>query len=288
MSAKKIITFLVAFSLIYITYKGFYFNDVKSVSEAFTNREALEKVYYIVQIIVGITMVIGALVAVWQYVLTARSERLKIDNDRVEKAVRLSEYYKNNVLNRIIVLRYVFEESGIKNILDKIKPLEMKEFDELELRDILSQTDIDEIQNIIKSKKFIQAIKKANEIYELQFDLSKVTNDLKEEDSSFNRITNKLMSRLVNDLLNNMEYFAMHFTHKVADESVVYQSLHQTYIDVVQLSYYNIAINNKPDGKQYYTNVIDLYKIWYEKQRDNRKKATQSGREVRKGNSVKQ
>ena len=288
MSIKKMVTFLAACGLVYITYKGFLVNGVKSVNEAFTNEGALEKVYYIVQIIVGITMVIGALVAVWQYVLTARSERLKIDNDRVEKAVKLSEYYKDYVLNRIVVLRYVFEESGIKSILDNIKPSDMIEFDVLELKEVLSKVEIDKIQKIINSKKLIKAIEKANEIYELGFCLPEFTKELEEGDSNFSRISNKLMSRVVNDLLNNMEYFAMHFTHKVADESVVYQSLHQTYVEVVQLSYYNIAINNKADGKQYYTNVIELYRIWYNKQQANRLKTTKNGRIVSKGNSVKQ
>lgn len=94
------------------------------------------------------------------------------------------------------------------------------------------------------------------------------------------------MSKIVNDLLNDMEYFSMHFTHGVADESVVYQSLHQTYVECVQLLYYNIAINNKTDGTQYYTNVVELYRIWYEKQRMNREKCIQSGRVVSKGKSV--
>lgn len=95
-----------------------------------------------------------------------------------------------------------------------------------------------------------------------------------------------MMSKIINDVLNDMEYFSMHFTHKVADESVVYQSLHQTYIECVQLLYYNIAVNNKTDGTQYYTNVVDLYKTWYKNQIKSREKCIQSGREVRKGKSV--
>lgn len=94
------------------------------------------------------------------------------------------------------------------------------------------------------------------------------------------------MSRVVNDLLNEMEYFSMNFTHKVADESVVYQSLHQTYMQAVEFLYYNISKNNRPDGRQFYTNVVELYKIWYKKDKKMRDNVANGGRKINKGNFV--
>ena len=87
-----------------------------------------------------------------------------------------------------------------------------------------------------------------------------------------------LMSKIANSTLNNMEFFAMHFTHKTADDSVVYQSLHQTYIKFVQLFYYNISINNMPDGQQYFTNILELYKLWYKRNVCAKNKITETGR----------
>ncbi len=287
MSKKIIVTFAVLLFLVYIVFIGFQLNGVENVRGLFTNGEALEKVYYLVQIIVGISMIIGAIVAVWQYVLTARSKRTQIANDRVEKAVKLSEYYKNNILNKMVTIRYVFEKSGVKKILDKIKPGEMKNFDGDELKTMLSKSDIEEIQKIINSKKMVAIIEEADRLYRLNLRYLKHAEEIKDNDPEIQQVTKKLMSQIVNELLNNMEYFAMHFTHNVADESVVYQSLHQTYLQIVQMSYYNIAINNKADGTQYYTNVVDLYKIWYKVQKENYEKTVQSGRNVTKGNSVK-
>lgn len=146
MSMKKIVTFFTAVGLIYITYMGFMLNGSHTLNEILTKGNALEKVYYIVQIIVGISMVVGALVAVWQYVLTARSERMKINNDRIEKAVKLSGYYKDNILDGIVLLRNVFGKSGIKEILTKIKPGDMVAFDKEELDDMLSPADINAIK----------------------------------------------------------------------------------------------------------------------------------------------
>ena len=99
-------------------------------------------------------------------------------------------------------------------------------------------------------------------------------------------LSRMFMSQIVNKLLNNMEYFAMSFTHKVADESVVFQSLHQTYLEAVQLLYYDISKNNRADGRQFYTNVVDLYKIWYNKSKENRENVIKGGRKISRGTSA--
>lgn len=57
----------------------------------------------------------------------------------------------------------------------------------------------------------------------------------------------------------------MHFRHNTADQSVVYRSLHQSYLEIVQGMYFSIAEINKSPESKYYTNVIWLYEKWYEK-----------------------
>lgn len=73
------------------------------------------------------------------------------------------------------------------------------------------------------------------------------------------------ISNLINATLNNMEYFALHFRHNTADESVVYQSLHKSYLEIVLYMYYYIANVNKDSSCKLYTNVIWLFERWKEK-----------------------
>lgn len=80
------------------------------------------------------------------------------------------------------------------------------------------------------------------------------------------------MGNIVTETLNNLEFFAMHFTHGTADESVVYQSLHQTYLDIVYVLYYNIAVLNELENSKYYTNIIELYKIWKKRDAEEKRK----------------
>ena len=57
----------------------------------------------------------------------------------------------------------------------------------------------------------------------------------------------------------------VNFNYNIADESVVYQSLHKTFLEVVYLLYYNIAVNNEPGDKKLFTNIIELYNLWQKK-----------------------
>ena len=73
------------------------------------------------------------------------------------------------------------------------------------------------------------------------------------------------MNNIVMETLNNLEFFSMNFNYNIADESVVYQSLHKTFLEVVYLLYYNIAVNNEPGDKKLFTNIIELYNLWQKK-----------------------
>nr|MDE6764427.1 DUF4760 domain-containing protein [Oscillospiraceae bacterium] len=83
---------------------------------------------------------------------------------------------------------------------------------------------------------------------------------------NYSKVMNAFMSNFISETLNNLEYFAMYFTHNIADESVIYQSTHQTYIEITELLYYHICQLNTPNSSKYYTNLIELYNIWKSKQ----------------------
>lgn len=292
MSKKKIVVIVALGILIYSIYEGIRIFEISNITELYLHKEALEKIYYVIQILVGVAAILGAIIGVWQYVLTARCERAKMKNDRVEKAINLSEYYKNNILANVAALRFVFEQSGITEILSKIRVDDMKNFDSDELNDLLSSSDIKKLGQIMKSEKMAKCIVITEKVFGVELGVDKCVNITKAENGQQKvemdtiGLSRMFMSQIVNKLLNNMEYFAMSFTHKVADESVVFQSLHQTYLEAVQLLYYDISKNNRADGRQFYTNVVDLYKIWYNKSKKNRENVIKDGRKISKGTSA--
>lgn len=48
----------------------------------------------------------------------------------------------------------------------------------------------------------------------------------------------------------------------LADEEMLYQSLHQTYISQVRLLYFYICVNNTTNEDNVYTNLIWLFNVW--------------------------
>lgn len=73
---------------------------------------------------------------------------------------------------------------------------------------------------------------------------------------------NGKFSEIITDTLNKLEYFAMSFNTKVADEDVVYQSLQQSFLKMINMMYFYIAFQNVDGKDKYYTNIIDLYNRW--------------------------
>ena len=72
----------------------------------------------------------------------------------------------------------------------------------------------------------------------------------------------KIYSNLLITLLNDFEAFSMNFTSGVADDSIVFDSLHQLYIRFIRSQYVIIAKRNINNTDKYYTHCISLYNEW--------------------------
>ncbi len=187
-----------------------------------------------------------------------------IDVICVQKAIDLSEYYKDNILAYIAAMEYIFDNSGISEIFSKIDKSNIEHFDQKELFIYIKDEDRDKLKKIQNTVKFSEVIANANAIYNLGLNDELIKLCRKHDCTKFEqKQISTFLGKLITKILNNMEYFSMHFTHNVADETVVYKSLHQTYIKLVKMLYYHIAIKNPlSTTTKYFTNIIELYKIW--------------------------
>lgn len=214
-----------------------------------------ETLYYSSQIISSIFLISGVVIAVWQYYLSSKSIKTDLEIQQVQRAIDLSEYYKNNILNYYPALKYIFDETGISKIVGNLRIDQLNDFDIQELKTLFSSEQIKKLKEIQNSEEFAKTVINANVIYGLKSSIDIKLN-------SENAMLTAYISNIVNELLNNMEFFALHFSHKTADESVIYQSLHQTFLEIVQYNYYEIAERNIDSTSKYYTNVIWLFNIW--------------------------
>lgn len=75
-----------------------------------------------------------------------------------------------------------------------------------------------------------------------------------------------LWSSTITNLLNKLESIAMEFNTELADDDVVYHSLHQLYIKTIKTLYPQICnLNNGNVSDKYYSNIIELYVKWSDK-----------------------
>lgn len=221
-----------------------------------------------------------------------------------EKAVDIAKEFSQMIDNELGFLTDYYDRVKLSNILSGIKNTDMKyfdisEFEELfdaDLREkyykIVLQPNIIELSNayvlhncgsksdIEKIKKYIsmnweidEKIKKRfnnpddilkngssedkkSIILEMQFYYSM----LQQKDEIIKFYHNSTIK-----LLNQLEYLCMQFKTGLADEEIVYQSLHQLYLSVVKSLYIVISNTNDKQVDKFYTNIVWLYNVWSER-----------------------
>ena len=251
----------------------------------------LEKTYYLSQIISSIFVVSGVVIAVWQYYLSKKAENRQLKLITIQKSVDLAEYYKDNILNLYEILCFVYEATGISELLNQIDSKKMRDFDKTECDEIVSVEIQNKLKNIQQSSEMINSILNANNMFGLNLNFMRVKINKKDGEESVlinkENIMTSFTVEVKNKLLNNLEFFAMHFEHNTADETVVYQSLHQTYIQMVRMLYYNIAQSNETADAHFYSNVIGVYKLWNNRKNIEKKEIIETARSMtKKGNVV--
>lgn len=229
----------------------------------------LKTIEIISHIIESIFVIAGVVIAVWQYYISTRSLIQNSERARVDKAIQLSKYYKDHILKLAKPVAYVFENTKIAKILGEISTDSFKDFDKKESDKIFTKEQNAALKSVISDKDFAEVVMSAVRVFSLNNILNSSIIGVDEETHTFKinpeQIANSFMDLIVMEILNDLEYFAMNFTHELADDTAVYSSLHQTYIEIMQLLYHQIAEMNNAVGERYYTNAIELYKRWKEK-----------------------
>lgn len=211
----------------------------------------------------------------WQYYLSSSKQIKEIEISRVEKAIELANYYKDNILEKYSFVKSVFDYCGITKMLEaKRQTVEIKEFDQVELHVIYSQEEINKLEKLYENKDFIDAIIKMSSMHNVE--VKGCFKDWKNSENSNNPVVTvsanpkevycDFFKTYVMETLNNAEYFAMSFTHNTADESVIYQSIYPSYLEMCFILYYFIARHSNPATSKLFTNVADLYCSWRDKQ----------------------
>ena len=198
-----------------------------------------------------------ALFALVVSVLTYRYNRGKL---RILRAIELAKEYAVLMKDITVIVNIAQVYPEITNLITKNSLTEESEFTVEELNKIYTK---DELDSLISFFNFETVNKNLLlQIYmHTKIDAVHIAPDADHWNISINEdLLETHYSTKVTNLLNDLECFAMNFNCNVADTRIIYQSIHQSFMEVIRILYQPIARYNDSDSEKFYTNIIALYR----------------------------
>lgn len=277
---RKVVLIIGVITIILIIALPFFF--CKGIPLFNATASKFERAELIAQILAALFVAVGTFVAVFQYYFSSRSQIIQYETDKIDKAIKLAEFYKDEILCPYTVLKAVYRDVGIIDILQP-KYNDFVNFDFEEMKELLGEQGIDKIEKIKTSKEYCGQIATLNEMMGFGINGSFSESTIDESGKSrqsirvdIDKIRYDFAIKYTCKILNNMEIFAMNFSHNVADKSVIYRSVYPTYIEICRVLYYDIAICCKDGQPQLYRNVQWLYSKWNRQMKEEKEKRRQT------------
>ena len=222
----------------------------------------------IIQIITNLFIIIGGIIAIWQYLASKQNESYQYNKERIHLAIDIADYYKDNVLAHSRKLKNIVESIGVFDISENIKLEDIEYFDIVECKKIYTKSQLETItETRLKYgiDKYVSEKSVSYRAVSAYNKLNKTPNFKQINDSKALYKTGQKYTQLMFEILNNLEVFSMYFVHEVADDSVVYQPLHMSFLEIVRILYYDISYANRNGEQRFYVNTIKLFNIWKKK-----------------------
>lgn len=234
--------------------------------------EGITNAAQIIQIIANVFVMLAGVIAIWQYSYDKKKQRHFRDKERVQRAIDIAIFYKENVLTNSRGMKDKLFELGTLDIVESIDMNKIEHFDIHEIETVYNQEQLKRIRIIREQYGIDSEVEKKSVSYRpskgnasMRDEVAVTTDNPKEE-------AGKDYVKLMIQILNDLEIFAMHFVHETADETVVYQPLHMSYLEIVRMLYYDIAYANRNGARKYYINTIILFNKWKKRSEEKKKK----------------
>ncbi len=258
--------------------------------------------------------IITLLYSIKDYKNQVKAIKVQVENNnRNIKISVLTESMKiaNNyaeLMNDISYINFALNYGSYKSLLSKIDSIQMCEFNMYELNSIAQSLGLDvrciieKFNNIANDEDhlmdcyyFHSAVNispKELELYKAfkhrkDEHLSKEIQDIinSPEYVSFLKKTRSIFIERLNRVLNKFEAMSMALISKLADEKLLYPSLHQTFNSTIKLLYVYICKCNSRPEDHYYMYCRELFRKWAREQMTakedfNKKQSAQLNEEV--------
>lgn len=214
---------------------------------------ALERAYYVSQILSGFFVISGVAVALIQYL--SNNEELETERKRqsVVKAAELADEYCSEIIPYSDRLASLYSEGKLNKLLSKIKQEELIMFNREEMKDKFGE-EIFDTWIIDMTERYAQM------------------HNLNIHNYEDYKVALDEVAELLVGFSNRLESMCIKLNTGVADEGTVYQSLHANFITSVQMLYFPLSYRNTSESERVYSNVRDMYKTWNRMSQEMQKK----------------
>lgn len=215
---------------------------------------ALEKSYYISQIIAALFAIIAGLIALAQYIANNKEIDDTRKRQRIVEAAELANLYRKEVIPLSSKLSKIYSNSKqLKEITVTLRKQDLILFNKKECTNIFGENKLTEwITECTYSSLLLKKENLANEIQSIDNETLKKLLDTEMEE----------VASLINNLANTLEYFSIKLNTNIADKKTVYQSLHKNFFETVREIYIYIASSNINESDRLYSNIMKLYTDW--------------------------
>ncbi|MDD6642725.1 MAG: hypothetical protein PUF80_00635 [Firmicutes bacterium] len=220
-------------------------------------------------IIINSAMLLVTVVSVICAVVAYKHQKKRA---RKESACKLAQFYAENIIKKYSLVSSVFNICKTFEYIKKSVEIDkIRNFDNEELEKILKAKKIEKKDFLLKATSFDPFVILNCRIAQIELlsDRSRIYSEFVEKSEKDDKLILKNPAFLMNDfsqditdLLNSLEWFSMNCNYRIADEELLYQSLHQTFISTIWMLYAFIASNNTNNENKMYTNIIDLFNLW--------------------------
>lgn len=219
--------------------------------------------------VISAAMLVVTLVSVVCAILTYFNQR---NRSKKDTANNLAAHYNSVILEKEKYISSVYNRAELFHVIKNTISLnEMEEFDRDELNKILDDKKID-------FYSFKRRITEIDPVIILNCKII-LTGNAAERESTYSgfvvtdgitgeqRVQNASIlymdfNQQIDDLLNQLEWFAMNCHYGLADETILFQPLHQSFLAMVWMLYPTICMKNDKTKGMFYTNVIWLFLKW--------------------------
>lgn len=167
-----------------------------------------------------------------------------------EKASEIAQDFANNLIEKTALISdtLMSNKEFQKMIVKIVKSKKLNQFTYWEIANILNDKQcFNKCEQIIRSQrtqqKYTQLLeKKYNETERTKF--------------------NSNFSILVETTLNHIEAVCINISSKAAGSQFIYDSLHQSFLNITEILSIKISKNNDNNVDKYFINIINVYNMW--------------------------